>query len=117
MKKQLSRIFFAILFLPAIGIAAVTTMPPQLKDPTQPPGAIFNPQDDSSVSGALVLNAVFIYPTYRIAIINGQAFKIGDRINELTVSSIEQNTVELTGSKNEVTVLSVGSPIKQKSPS
>jgi MSHA biogenesis protein MshK len=117
MKKRLSQIAIAMLLLPAISVAAQTIAPQRLNDPTQPPGTLFNPQDNSSVSGALVLNAVFIYPTYRIAIISGQAVKIGDRINELTVSSIEQNTVELTGSKNEVTVLSLGAPIKQKSPS
>lgn len=106
MKKRLSA-FILLLTLSHLGWAAT--------DPTRPYDAFLDIQTIGESGGSLTLYATYIYPEYRLAIINGQIFKIGDKINEFTISSIDQNTVELTNAKLEKTILRIGTMVKQKS--
>lgn len=87
------------------------------RDPTQPPTVSINtPSSTAPQSSALVLNAVFIYPDSKIAIINKQPVKIGDHINEFIVTSISLNTVELMGPSNRREVLELTTPVKSNQP-
>ena len=84
-----------------------------LTDPTRPPGVIFGPQNTAS-SQPLQLTAVFIYPNYRLAIINDQVALIGDHIGEFTITTISPYAVELTGPQNAKSVLTLTVPLKQE---
>lgn len=94
-----------ILFTPCVAMA--------YPDPTRPP-------DYSQTSGskspllpdALTLTAVFIYPSYRIAIINNRVLKPGDQIGQYTVTTIDTNTVELVGPQHGKEILSLSPAIK-----
>ena len=72
-------------------------------DPTRPPRS-------KSVSQAgqlqsFQLTAIFIHANYSIAVINDKAVKVGDQIDEFTVTTIRPFTVELTGPQNTREVL------------
>lgn len=82
-------------------------------DPTRPPG-YNDPVLEISQKKSLDLTAIFIYPTYRLAIINSQPLKVGDKINEYTVTSISANTVELNGPENTQEVLQVAASVKKQ---
>lgn len=97
---QLMILFCALLFIGAI---------PKV-DPTRPPKS-------ASVSGKsnqpLQLTAIFIYPKYSIAIINGKIVKVGDQIDEFTVTTIRPFTVELNGPQNSKEVLQLITPVRK----
>ncbi|EKD71873.1 MAG: hypothetical protein ACD_46C00080G0008 [uncultured bacterium] len=85
-------------------------------DPTKPADFVANPTlSNSAISlNSLTLNAVIIYPSYRIALINGQILMNGDHIGEYIVTNIELNTVELTGPQDKKIILNLVTSIKQK---
>src|SRR3990167_5164008 len=83
----------------------------EMVDPTRPPDRVLTP----AKAQPLTLTAIFIYPHKRIAIINGQAVTMGDRVGEFTITSINTYSVELVGSQNNREMLQlVTIPIKQK---
>lgn len=86
-----------------------------LRDPTQPPMAapIVPANNTEKSAGALQLTAVFIYPTYQLAIINGLPLKQGDHIGEYTITRIETNTVELQGPTNDKLMLTLVMDMKK----
>lgn len=104
--KKISGLIF--LFIPAL--MGMTAIP----DPTQPPGFNASPSSTQAQARQFDLTAIFIYPTYKLAIINGQALKSGDQIGEFTVTTINTNTVELDGPKNSKEVLQVVTDVKQE---
>lgn len=82
-----------------------------LTDPTRPPVSVYQPEAASS-QGAMIVTGIFIYPTYKVAIIDGKASTIGSQIGEYTITTITPNTVELAGSENTQQVLTLVKPVK-----
>jgi MSHA biogenesis protein MshK len=68
-----------------------------LPDPTRPPAIIESAgeQNASVASSGPVLQSVLISPTRRIATINGQVLKPGDKFGEARVMKITENEVVL----------------------
>ncbi|TAK74636.1 MAG: hypothetical protein EPO11_06605 [Gammaproteobacteria bacterium] len=85
-------------------------------DPTRPPGTLFNPAGTDSSAGSLTVSAIFIYPNYRVAIINGRPVMVGDHLGDFTITSIMPFTVELIGSQNNQEVLPLVATVKQERP-
>lgn len=81
-----------------------------MRDPTQPPGIVATTKDITS-AGPLQLTAVFIYPNYRLAIINGQMVVPGDHFGELLVTNILNDAVELMGPDDRKVILPLVIPI------
>ena len=109
MKRQRAHSLFLSLMI--IMLYPVWTWASNLADPTRPPGFVGT---GTANNKSLEVTAIFIYPTHRIAIINGQVLMVGDKINEFTVTTIEPNTVELVGSEQHVETLSLTMPVKEK---
>lgn len=105
MKKNNASI--AILLLVCAHLLGATTN----TDPTQPPG-YEAPISSASNNQPLALTAVFLYPNDRIAIIGGKPVKVGDKIHEYTVTTIQANTVELVGPKATHEVLTLTATVK-----
>lgn len=86
-----------------------------MRDPTQPPDSIFkkNKQGDIISTKPLELSGIFIYPTYRLAIVNGQTYMEGDKIGEYVINTINKDTVELSGPQNARVVLQLSATVKQ----
>lgn len=80
------------------------------RDPTQPPGALSAP-DTITAGQPLDLTAIFVYPHIKIAIINGQVVKAGDHLGEYIITTINEDTVELTGPQNTLEVLRLLTPV------
>lgn len=83
-------------------------------DPTKPPLVLMTPQT-LTMNQPLELTAIFIYPKYRFAIINGVIMKPGDKIGEFTITMINPYTVELTGPQGTQQLLQLVIPIKTPS--
>lgn len=87
-----------------------------LHDPTEPPPD-FMPTKNSEVNyRTLNLSAIFIRPTSRWAIINGQVYHEGDAMGEYIITNIHVDTVELIDSANNKEVLQLVTPIKKAVP-
>lgn len=103
--------FIVGLLLPGLISAASA-----LVDPTQPPVTIYSP---SLMGGpkslqTLQVTAIYIYPTHRLAIVNGVPVKTGDHIGEFTITAINPYTVELTGPMDRKEVLKLVVNVKQE---
>ncbi len=76
-----------------------------LSDPTRPPasfGAALETSTEKAVSGP-ELQSVLISPTRRVATINGQSVRVGDKYGEFKVMRITENEVVLrNGSDKQV---------------
>ena len=108
MKKIIAKCLIgSIAFLYAWSITGAT---PRI-DPTRPPKSKMT---SSTPNLPLQLTAIFIYPNYSVAIISGKAVKVGDQIDEFTVTTIRPFTVELSGPQNIKEVLQLLTPIIQK---
>jgi len=78
-----------------------------LPDPTLPPASIGRtPEGPPPAPGAAapVLQSVLISPTRRVAIINGQTVKQGDKIGDARVVRITEGTVVLRSDKEMQTL-------------
>lgn len=107
-KPNVRQWILRLMFLGTLSmLAGASTFP----DPTRPPG--FNAiQTKTTSPQQLQLTAIFIYPTYKVAIVDGQAIKIGDHIGEYTVTNIDLNAVELEGPQNEKETLQLVASIR-----
>lgn len=74
-------------------------------DPTRPPDFTSANPESNLVGGVWELGAIFISPQKKIAVINGQSVKVGDRIQGATVFSIEPNVVQLDGSSGRISLI------------
>jgi len=99
-------LFLLSPFLIGILIGAVNQT-----DPTRPPKLKSTAQ--GTFSQPFKLTAIFVYPQYSVAIINGKPVKVGDHIDEFTVTTIRPYTVELTGPQNYKEVLPLVTPVIQ----
>jgi len=107
MRSSIKYLFFWLwLFAPFCANAA------ELVDPTRPPDSQFVTKPVNA-GQPLSLTAIFIYPNYRLAIINGQPLMVGDHINEFTITAITPFTVELMRSQDSKEVLSLTLTVKR----
>ncbi len=104
MKRMIKFFLMTYLFTLLLG---ATSLP----DPTRPSNI-----GNTLSNQPLALTAIFIYPSYRVAIINGVALKPGDHINEYIVTTIDTYTVELTDPQNNRETLHLLTPIKEAAP-
>jgi MSHA biogenesis protein MshK len=73
----------------------------QLRDPTRPPGYM---NSDSAIITTWQLDAVIIAKDRKIAIINGQSIKIGEKISTYQLIDIQPNSVQLQGANDKITL-------------
>lgn len=92
---------------------APLTQAEAMVDPTRPPDQLILPSKRLKVTGALQVTAIFIYPSYRFAIINGQLGKPGDKVGEYTIINIQHDTVELKGAQDNSMVLPLLPSVKK----
>lgn len=107
----------------ALGLAALLCMVPvawaaddaALADPTRPPAQIMALWPASAGAAVLAvprLQSVLIGSAGRSAIIDGQRYKLGDRIGDARVFKISENEVVLAGSGGRQT-MTLFTPVKQ----
>ena len=99
-----------LLFLCIASFSAIASYP----DPTRPPNFIDQTNPTKSADNPTEFNftAVFIYPGSKVALINGETFRLGEQIGEYTVTTIAPNTVELTGSEGSKEILTLIPAVK-----
>lgn len=97
-----------LLLTVVVTVAASMPMP----DPTRPPDSLVPANKNIRIGGALQLNATFIYPDHRFALINGNTLRLGDSIGEYTIINIQHDTVELKGTKDSSMVLTLFPKVK-----
>jgi len=83
-------LFLALVLLPTAASRA------ELPDPTRPSYVIGSAQDAGSPAAALTLSAVFISGDTRIAVVNGRRVRVGETVDDATVSRIERDRVSFT---------------------
>lgn len=71
-----------------------------LPDPTRPPESIRSPAATSAANNS-GLQSVFISPTHRVAIINGQTVELGGMIDGAKLVEISQDHVVLRGAEGK----------------
>lgn len=111
MKKVLNR---SVSKLVPVLLAPLLIAAAGMVDPTRPPNFSVTPHTAAGPSQALQVTAIFIYPHYQLAIINGQSVMVGDKINDFIVTSISHDAVELTGPENEKESLPLTMDVKQR---
>jgi MSHA biogenesis protein MshK len=85
-----------------------------LNDPTRPPASIDRPTEDSSVRATgPVLQSVLISPSRKVAIINGETVKLGDKFGDARVVKIAETEVVLRNG-NDVQVLKLFPQVEKK---
>jgi MSHA biogenesis protein MshK len=89
-------------------LVALTLVPcafaQSLNDPTRPPTVSAATDAGATVDSALVLQSILVSPGRRLAVINGQTVKQGDKLGETRVVDIREGEVVLR-SDQEITVL------------
>ncbi|MBT8422564.1 MAG: general secretion pathway protein GspB, partial [Gammaproteobacteria bacterium] len=74
------------------GLAILGTATAELQDPTQPSYVVAGEEMEVN-AGALRVSAIFISGERRIAIVNGRRLRVGDVLDGVSVSRIEQDRV------------------------
>lgn len=85
-----------------------------LHDPTEPPKALLPTKTSETSYRNMNLNAIFIKPFTRWAIINGQVYHEGDAVGEYIITNIHVDTVELIDSANNKERLQLVPLIKKR---
>ncbi|MBV8802165.1 MAG: hypothetical protein JO131_04245 [Gammaproteobacteria bacterium] len=80
-----------------------------LQDPTRPPGYITG---DTGFVAAWQLDAVIIAPDRAIAIINGEAIKVGEQIKGNKLINITPFSVQLEGVDGKMTLFLLDNSLK-----
>lgn len=113
MKKEISlpRGIYLVILFPFL--LTGVTLP---ADPTRPPDSLLKPQLKQISSQSLKLTAIFITHSTQWAVINNVIVKLGDHINQFTVTTITPNTVELNDAQNNREVLYLVNDVKQVKP-
>jgi hypothetical protein len=83
-----------------------------LVDPTRPPNVAFSTR--SIVQQEFNLSAIFIYPTYKLAMIDGKAVMVGDSFAGYIVTNMTPFSVELIDKENRKEVLTLIASVKHK---
>lgn len=113
--KPASQCFDRFAWL-SLSLALGSTTVHAYSDPTRPPNAEAPAAISTTESvSSFNLTAVFISPNQRLAIINDQAIKLGDKIGQYTVTTIDTNAVELTGPQDSHETLFLSPTVKSRS--
>lgn len=85
-----------LLFAAGMAMAACAAAAAPFPDPTRPPGATqAGPSGGGAEAPALRLESVLIAPDRRIAVINGQAVRVGQKVGDARVVRITETEVAL----------------------
>jgi len=104
---------YRFLFLGCLGSAfMMPVLADSLRDPTQPLVGGQTIQEERPVPILWELTAILISPTRRLATVNGEMVKVGDRIGNQKVIAIEANTVQLAGPDGKMTLFLIDPAIK-----
>lgn len=86
-------------------LSCATVHAENLADPTRPPAMLESAvEQDATPHTGPVLQSVLISPTRRIATIDGQAVKVGDKFGEARVARITENEVVLRNGRETQTL-------------
>lgn len=88
-----------------------------VKDPTAPAnysGELLSSSQSETISH-FVLEAIIVKDKDLLAIVNNKLVKVGDRIGDNVVKSIENNKVIIVGEQGEIVLTLFGEPIKEPS--
>jgi hypothetical protein len=111
--KNLKQQTSSLNWLLAIVAMFLLTGAAAIVDPTRPSDNLMPAGKSLVIEGKPKLSAIFIYPNRRMAIINGNLVKIGDKIDSYTIINIQDDTVELNGLLNDSLVLPLLPTIRQ----
>ncbi len=114
MLTQLKAKIVAIIMviMPLMGATVINKS--ALHDPTEPPPDFMPAVKNNEISyRSMNLNAIFIKPNARWAVINGQVYHEGDAVGEYIITNIHVDTVELIDSAHNKEVLELVTPIKK----
>jgi MSHA biogenesis protein MshK len=91
-----------------VGIAFAVAVPlaqaQALSDPTRPPGAAAMASPDAPQATELQLQTILLSPQRKLAVINGQTVKIGERVGDATLVTISETGVVLKRGEETQTV-------------
>lgn len=62
---------------------------------------------NAMIDKPLVLNGVFLIGSDKYAMINNEEYKVGDKINNMSIVSIDMNNVKLQSASRQIKVLAV----------
>jgi MSHA biogenesis protein MshK len=111
----MNKALIANVFLISALLAATALGAEVLPDPTRPPALIMAPDEAKvAVPASPVLQSVLISPLRRVATINGQIVKVGDKIGDAKVVKIAESEVVLRKGK-DVEVLKLFPNIEKRS--
>lgn len=105
MKKMIKALFFLATLLCAVMVRAET-----LKDPTQPPAALYINTDINSaesIAANPVLQSVMLGPQYKAAIINGQKVYLGKKYEQATLIKLSENSAVLRNQDGSTQTISM----------
>lgn len=97
LSKVRKHVKIPIGFFLAFFIAGNTVVAQTLADPTRPPTSLGTSPEPHAATNAAgpELQSVLISPTRRVAIINGQSIKLGEKFGEATLVKIGESEVVL----------------------
>jgi len=104
--KLISLLLVAVWLIIAASIANADA-----QDPTRPADFINNNQPSVNIAN-LQVSSILISRNRRIAVINGQFFKVGDSISGNKVVKIDANSVALDGPQGRITLFLADTSIK-----
>lgn len=84
-----------------------------LHDPTEPPAGFLPAKNNEISYRSMNLNAIFIKPSDRWAVINGQIYHEGEAVGEYIITNIRTDAVELIDSTNNKEILQLVAPVKK----
>ncbi len=96
---------FLLLLIPLIARGEI------LRDPTLPPNL---PASAAQSSSSFLLTAIFTYPNDRFAIINNNISRVGNHLDNFTITNITPDTVELSGSEGRFEQLKIAPTVKSE---
>jgi|GEM_PF-690741 len=112
---QQLKFLLSVLFAMAIILAMHTTQADTLRDPTQPPAALYNNADSGGADvAAPVLQSVMIGPQYRAAIINGQKVLLGQKYEQATLIRLNEHEAVLRNPDMTTQTLVIDYAIEKK---
>lgn len=100
------------LFGVAIILMMQATQADTLRDPTQPPAALYGNAD--SVAAAPMLQSVMMGPQYRAAIINGQKVLLGQKYEQATLIRLNEHEAVLRNPDMSTQTLVIDYAIEKK---
>ncbi len=106
--KKINKPYFLLMILPfLVGATAML-------DPTKPPDISVSLPEEATETGVVELTGTFISHQSKMAMINGQWLKVGDRVGEFAITAITPYTVKLIGQQANIETLKLAPKVKTK---